>query len=625
MRRTLATALLLPVLLTGAACDRDDAAGTAGEAPGGAGTAGGLPELGAGLSVLQPVIGEGGLVVGGQAPPVAADEGAGARLPTSDGLRQALAPLLTDRSLGSVSVAVADALTGELIYQLDASDPSVPASTNKILTAVAALSRLDGGQGIATRVVRADDGRIVLVGGGDPLLTGEGGPEAARETFDRLRAAGDAATGTGASGPAGGTGPARLADLAARTALALRAEGVDSVRVGYDTSRYEGPQRHPIGVNENIAKTVPLMVDEGREDPTTTRNAPRVVNPEVDAARLFADMLAACGITVEGEVESVTVPEELLPTPVPAPSVSTRGDAGRGGDGSAEAAGGTGADAEASVDTLRAGPQARGDLAGLPDGGASLGITDEAPLDSPPLDAAAPGGPSLVPGTPSAPAAPAPGGGAAGSADSDAAGSSDSAGEREPAGPVLAEVRSEPVATLVERMLTESDNDLAEALVRQVAIVEQRPASFEGAAQAVADVLTHAGLDIGRAEFADGSGLDRANRIPAQLLVQALALAASPEHPELRPALTGLPVAGFTGTLDGRYRPDAGDAGADAAGLVRAKTGSLTGVNTLAGLVVDADGGLLAFAFLSNDSPDAVAARASLDAMAGVLAECGCG
>ncbi|RSN71051.1 D-alanyl-D-alanine carboxypeptidase, partial [Streptomyces sp. WAC 05379] len=85
---------------------------------------------------------------------------------------------------------------------------------------------------------------------------------------------------------------------------------------------------------------------------------------------------------------------------------------------------------------------------------------------------------------------------------------------------------------------------------------------------------------------------------------------------ELRPVLTGLPVAGFTGTLSTRYTDGA-------AGIVRAKTGTLHGVNSLAGTVVDQDGRLLAFAFLSTGD-NADAARSALDRTATALASCGC-
>jgi D-alanyl-D-alanine carboxypeptidase/D-alanyl-D-alanine-endopeptidase (penicillin-binding protein 4) len=105
------------------------------------------------------------------------------------------------------------------------------------------------------------------------------------------------------------------------------------------------------------------------------------------------------------------------------------------------------------------------------------------------------------------------------------------------------------------------------------------------------------------------------------VLTQLLVLAASPAHPELRAIVGGLPVAGFTGTLD----PDSEGFGSSSGlGVVRAKTGSLSTVNTLAGLVVDRDGRLLAFAFMSNGSGAAASARSALDSLAGRVAACGC-
>lgn len=182
----------------------------------------------------------------------------------------------------------------------------------------------------------------------------------------------------------------------------------------------------------------------------------------------------------------------------------------------------------------------------------------------------------------------------------------------------LATVSSPPLSALVERMLTNSDNDLAEALARHTAVATGKPADFDGAAAAVEARLEQLGLPTEGAVFQDGSGLDRADRLTAGLLTALLAEAGERAHPELRAVLTGLPVAGFTGTLSSRYTDGA-------AGVVRAKTGTLTGVNTLAGTVVDQDGRLLAFAFLASGTTDPMAAQSALDRTASALASCGCG
>ncbi|SOR80065.1 D-alanyl-D-alanine carboxypeptidase DacC precursor [Streptomyces chartreusis NRRL 3882] len=387
--------------------------------------------------------------------------------PGGKALAKTLTPLLKDPALGPrPAAAVVDVTTGRRLYGTDSDAPLIPASTTKIATAVAALSAMGADHRLTTRAaLEPDTNEVVLVGGGDPTLT-------AREASD---------------------GSASLRVLADRTAAALAQRGVRDVTLSYDTTRYAGTQKHPIGVNPNLAPVSPLMVDEGRTDDSTSGPVTRVTDPAADAGRRFGDLLKSRGIK----------------TTAPGPSKAT-----------------------ARAKTL-------------------------ATVDSPPLSA------------------------------------------------------------LVERMLTNSDNDIAEALARQTAIATGHPADFAGADRAINDRLRRLGLPLEGAAFKDGSGLDRADRLTADLLTALLAKAADPAHPELRPALTGLPVAGFTGTLTTRYKDGA-------AGVVRAKTGTLTGVNTLAGTVVDQDGRLLAFAFMANNTNDPEAAQTALDRAATTLAACGC-
>ncbi|MDQ1680311.1 MAG: hypothetical protein QOI42_1170 [Frankiaceae bacterium] len=189
-------------------------------------------------------------------------------------------------------------------------------------------------------------------------------------------------------------------------------------------------------------------------------------------------------------------------------------------------------------------------------------------------------------------------------------------------GKQLAAVQSPPVADLVERMLTNSDNDIAEALARQVALATHRAATFADGAAAVVDALSRVGM--GGVTLVDGSGLSRLDRITPATLAALLRLAASADHPELRPILTGLPIAGFTGTMRHRFR-DKATLAYD--GVVRAKTGTLKDVSSMAGTVVDADGRLLVFAFVSNRTKPVTGRRTpqqALDALIAVVAACGC-
>lgn len=410
--------------------------------------------------------------LGGPTTGVSSGRGA-APVPTATGLADALAPLLKAPALGRrSSAAVLDAATGRQIFASRPGTATTPASTIKLATAAAALTALGPDHRIATTVVDgATKGRIVLVGGGDPTLT--------------------------ARAPRGGPGerPANLRTLADDTARALKRRGTTDITLGYDTSLYSGPVRHPIGPNENIAPVTPLMADEGRLDDSEHGTAPREADPAAAAARTFAGLLRARGIGVDGDPAAAHAPKKAAP---------------------------------------------------------------------------------------------------------------------------LATVRSLPLSAIVERMLTHSDNDIAEALARQTAVATGEPASFTGAEKAVRTTLAGLGLPLNGAKFADGSGLDRDDKVTAGLLAHLLLEATSADRPRLRPIVSGLPVAGFTGTLGDRYGRSAG------AGVVRAKTGTLTGVNTLAGTVVDADGRLLVFAFLADGTTDGQGAQKALDTLASAVANCGC-
>jgi D-alanyl-D-alanine carboxypeptidase/D-alanyl-D-alanine-endopeptidase (penicillin-binding protein 4) len=185
----------------------------------------------------------------------------------------------------------------------------------------------------------------------------------------------------------------------------------------------------------------------------------------------------------------------------------------------------------------------------------------------------------------------------------------------------VAAVASPPLAMLVQRMLTVSDNDLAEALGRAVARHDGQPATFADAAASVTSAVRALGVQPSLVSLHDTSGLSHLDRVAPEVLVAVLRAAISPAHRRLRSIIEGLPVAGFTGTLADRYRDRPSAAGA---GVVRAKTGTLTGVNTLAGLVVDRSGRLLVFALLASNAPSPDVTMDGLDRLASRLAGCGC-
>jgi len=165
---------------------------------------------------------------------------------------------------------------------------------------------------------------------------------------------------------------------------------------------------------------------------------------------------------------------------------------------------------------------------------------------------------------------------------------------------VIARVESAPIGQLVAYMLEHSDNVLAEALGRVTAVELGLPGSFEGAGQAIVQVVGELGLPTTALVVMDASGLSPGSRVPPATLAELLAAVAKPADlegsAELIGVLRGLAVAGLEGTLAGRLTEAPG------AGNVRAKTGTLTGVAALAGIVQTAQGRELAFVLMADQT-----------------------
>jgi serine-type D-Ala-D-Ala carboxypeptidase/endopeptidase (penicillin-binding protein 4) len=188
----------------------------------------------------------------------------------------------------------------------------------------------------------------------------------------------------------------------------------------------------------------------------------------------------------------------------------------------------------------------------------------------------------------------------------------------------LASVQSPPLIERLRQMMSESDNVMAESIGREVAAAVGKPQSFDGGVQAVLGQLSKAGIDTGGATLNDSSGLSVDDRLTAETLDEVIGAAAANDglgdgH-DLRPLVDLLPIAGGSGTLSNRFLDT--DAGRATAGLLRAKTGSLTGTNALAGFVTDGSGRVLTFSLISNDAGPT--GRTAIDALAAAIASCGC-
>lgn len=185
----------------------------------------------------------------------------------------------------------------------------------------------------------------------------------------------------------------------------------------------------------------------------------------------------------------------------------------------------------------------------------------------------------------------------------------------------LAAVQSAPLIVRLQEMMDVSDNVMAECIGREVANAMHRPRSFAGAVDAVMNRLSTAHIDVTGDSLQDSSGLSVDDRLTAKSLDAVVEAAAGPDQPALRPLLDLLPVAGGSGTLSNRFLDPTYHPG-PAAGWLRAKTGSLTAVNSLAGVITDVSGRVLTFALLSNDAGPM--GRIAIDNLAATLRSCGC-
>lgn len=184
----------------------------------------------------------------------------------------------------------------------------------------------------------------------------------------------------------------------------------------------------------------------------------------------------------------------------------------------------------------------------------------------------------------------------------------------------IAVIRPHTLREAVDLMLRVSENNVAEVLFRQVALARGYPATWSGASAAAKEVLRELGLATWRLRLVDGSGLSGRNRLTATALTEVLDVSLG--DPRLDALIDGLPVAGRSGTLINRF---AAPPASCARGDVAAKTGSLTGVSTLAGVTRGTDGQWRSFAIMVNRRPTAYpnsATSLAIDTLAAVVRGC---
>ena len=154
---------------------------------------------------------------------------------------------------------------------------------------------------------------------------------------------------------------------------------------------------------------------------------------------------------------------------------------------------------------------------------------------------------------------------------------------------------SPPLSRILWEMNKPSDNLIAELLLKTIgAELSGTPGTGKKGQLAISEFLSEIGMDRRHYTLADGSGVSRYNLVTASLLTDLLVymfrnFAVMPEY------LASLPVGGVDGTLARRMR------GMTAEGILRAKTGTLRGITTLAGYTVTADGETVAFSILVSN------------------------
>ena len=155
----------------------------------------------------------------------------------------------------------------------------------------------------------------------------------------------------------------------------------------------------------------------------------------------------------------------------------------------------------------------------------------------------------------------------------------------------LGSISSAPLSSYLRYMLTESDNTTAELVLKEVGLAWSGAGTTLDGALAVLELLaSEAGRPVLVFPPADGSGLSPENELSCRQVIDILEIGGADGV-----LASYLPVVGESGTLQNRF------VDSTAVGRVRAKTGSLPGVSSLAGFVTGSDGRPITFAVILND------------------------
>ena len=179
----------------------------------------------------------------------------------------------------------------------------------------------------------------------------------------------------------------------------------------------------------------------------------------------------------------------------------------------------------------------------------------------------------------------------------------------------LVGTRSHSVGQVLVDMMKESDNLYAESLFYQLAtLTNNKTATAKLAASQVRQTIQRAGLQPGDYRIADGSGLSLYNYVSAELEVAFLRYAWQHEAMFI-PLYDALPIAGVDGTLKNRMQKGR------AIDNVHAKTGSVSGISSLAGYCTSAEGHQLAFCIINQGVKQMSDGRGLQDQLCEIMCE----